>query len=261
MDYGKGCQSWTFVPETVILLIMDKQARQRTAQEVADFYESEGRMFSSKRGRSWNLMDLILQKVKPGDTLIDIGAGNGRLFDVLSVDISYLGVEPSLALRQQAEVRHGDRSNFRIMPGSLPRVDLPDKCADVIACIAVLHHVPSEEWRRRSIQEMHRLLKPGGWFIATVWNLRAKRFLSWNTFKHAWLRIGGVSGGDGGDLYYDWKAGSGLEKRYVHAYTLSEYRADFEPVFWDVEKIGAYDISGWCSWLKGRNLVAVVRKK
>lgn len=240
---------------------MESQARQRTAQEVADFYESQGRMFSSKRGRSWNLMDLIVQKVKSGDTLLDMGAGNGRLFDVLPASISYLGIEPSLALRQQAEVKNGDKPNFRMISGGLPRVDLPDKSADIITCVAVLHHVPSEEWRHRSIQEMHRLLKPGGWFIGTVWNLRARRFFSWHTFKYAWLRMTGVSGGDGGDLYYDWKAGSKLEKRYVHAYTLSEYRAGFDPALWDVEEIGAYDLSGWCPWFKGRNLVAVVKKK
>lgn len=253
--------AWTFALETVILIDMDTQARQRTAQEVADFYESQGQMFSSKRGRSWNLMDLIVQKVKPGDTLIDMGAGNGRLFDVLPANINYLGVEPSEALRQQAEARNGGHPNFKIISGSLPRVDLPDQCADLVACVAVLHHVPSQAWRHQAIQEMHRLLKPGGWLVCAVWNLRARRFFSWPTFKYAWLRAVGVPGGDGGDLYYAWKAGSKPEKRYVHAYTLAEYKNDFDPELWSLENIGAYDLSGWCHWFKGRNLVAVVRKK
>ncbi|MDD5726237.1 MAG: class I SAM-dependent methyltransferase [Patescibacteria group bacterium] len=240
---------------------MENGVRRKLAKEVADFYEKEGSAFSSKRTQPWNLMGLLTDRLKSGDLLVDIGAGNCRLADVIPSSVRYLGVEPSNSLRKEAQGRLSLRNNGEVVAGSLPKLDLQESYADAIACIAVLHHIPSQEMRTESIIELHRILKPGGLMLLTVWNPRAIRFFSWNTFKNAWLRLRGVKGGEPGDLYYPWKASGKLEERYVHAFTLSEFKSLFKPALWSIKKIGAYDKESWCSWIKGRNLVALVMKK
>jgi len=198
-------------------------------------------------------MKLLVDRVKPGDRVVDVGAGNGRLADVLPPGVEYLGVEPSSALRAAAK--------HNVVAGSLPHLDLPDGHADTVACIAVLHHIPSDEGRRAAVAELRRILKPGGTLLLTVWNLRARRFLSWLTFKHAWLRLAGVAGGETGDLMYPWRAAGQNENRYVHALTLGELKSLLDAKDWEVESIGAYDNGAWRSVLNGRNLVVLARRR
>ena len=240
---------------------MQNSIKSKLLREVKYFYEKEGRAFSCTRSYSWPLMDLFKKYLKSGDTLLDIGAGNGRLIESLSKDVNYIGIEPSLALRESAEKLYGDHNNFKMFEGSFPRVKVDDGLADILSCIAVFHHLPSRELREESVNELYRLLKKDGIAIVTVWNLRSKKFFSWNNFWHAWLRIPGVENGDWGDYYVSWKSTGKIEDRYVHAFTLKEFKKLFKKKNWDVLNIGAYDKKGWMSAWEGRNLVVVLRKK
>lgn len=233
--------------------MLEPEVKRKLSASVSRFYEIAGEAFASTRHGYWGAMDLLIKQIKPGDTVVDVGSGNGRLGDFLPPEVKYLGIEPSSSLRQA--------SKHPLIAGSLPHLDLPDGYADAVACLAVLHHIPSQDERKFSVVEMHRILKPGGLLLCTVWNLRARRFLSWRTFKSAWLRLPGFKGGESGDVLYPWRAESRNEGRYVHAFTMGEFRNLFDPTHWTVESIGAYDKNGWLHWSKGRNLVAVCRKK
>ena len=220
---------------------------------MARFYEEAGSAFASSRHAPWDVMDLLVKRVKAGDIVLDIGAGNGRLADVMPQGVNYFGIEPSSALRLA--------SKQPLRSGSLPHLEVPDNFADAAACIAVLHHIPSQEERAASVAELQRILKPGGLLLCTVWNLRAKRFFSWRTFLSAWLRIPGVPRGESGDMLYPWRAQGRNDERYVHAFALKEFKKLFNASQWKVEHTGAYGQGRWQHWLKGRNLVALVRKR
>jgi len=240
---------------------MENEIMKKLKNEVAGFYESEGNAFGHTRHHVWELMLDFMDRLKPGQTLVDVGAGNARLLDVVPEGVKYIGLEPSASLRDFAVRRLENHRESKIMAGEFPKLELPDNLADAITCIAVLHHVPSDAERWESIKELYRILKPSGIMILSVWNLRSKRFLSWEMIKHAWLRIPGFKGGDRGDLYYIWKAGKTPKNRYVHAFTLKEFKMLFDEKDWQVERIGAYDSRGWTSMFLGRNLVAIVRKQ
>lgn len=240
---------------------MNDELKKRLSQEVAEFYELEGEAFGHTRHHVWELMLDFMSKLRAGDVLVDVGAGNARLLDVVPRGVEYIGVEPSSSLREFAKRRLEKHKGSKILAGGFPKLNLPDNTADAITCIAVLHHVPSAENRKKAIAELRRVLKTGGKVIISVWNLRASRFLSWQTFKYAWLRLRGIAQGDQGDMYYIWKAGKTPRDRYVHAFTLKEFKSLFDEKDWDIEKIGAYDSKGWTNWFLGRNLVAVVSKK
>ncbi len=239
---------------------MKKETISKIKSEIAEFYESEGTAFGHTRHHVWELMMNFMSRLQKNNILIDVGAGNARLLDVVPQDVEYIGVEPSASLRRFAEYRLKKHKNAKMIVGELPKLALSNNIADAVTCIAVLHHIPSNEERQKSIKELHRILKPGGIMLLSVWNLRAKRFLSWKMIKNAWLRIPGFKGGDAGDFHYIWKAGKIPKNRYVHAFTLSEFVVLFDKQDWEIEKIGAYDSKGWTKWFLGRNLVAVVRK-
>jgi len=232
--------------------MLEPEVKRKLEADVARFYEQAGAAFASSRHAPWDVMDLLARQVKAGETLVDIGAGNGRLADVLPQGVNYVGIEPSSALRQA--------SKHSLRGGSLPHLDLPDDFADAAACIAVLHHIPSCEQRAASVAELQRILKPGGLLLCTVWNLRAKRFFLWRTFLSAWLRLPGVPHGEPGDLLYPWRAQGRNDERYVHAFTSHEFKHLFDAKQWIVEQSGAYGNGAWQYWTKGRNLVALVRK-
>jgi len=242
-------------------MMMENTVRRKLADEIAEFYETQGASFSSMRTRPWDLSNLVEGRVKSGDLLVDVGAGNARLIRVLPQGVRYLGIEPSSSLRTEAVNNLVNRTDAEIMSGSLPKLDLADRTVDVVACLAVLQHVPSREGRAESVRELHRILKPGGVLVCTVWNLRARRFWSWLTFRYAWLRLTGIEDGEPGDLNYTWKATGQTEYRYVHAFTLREFKDLFDPTLWTIERIGANDKQGWCHWFNGRRLAAMVIKK
>ncbi|MFA6447657.1 MAG: methyltransferase domain-containing protein [Patescibacteria group bacterium] len=240
---------------------MENEARRKLEQEVADFYEAQGKNFSQTRQANWPIFKLLERELKPGSTVVDVGCGNGRLLNVLSPGINYIGLEPSSSLLAEARKRFSNRPGVVFKPGSLPKLDLPNESADAVVCIAVMHHIPSLEQRAVALAEILRILKPGGIFICSVWNLRASRFFNFNTFLHAWLRDAGVPRGERGDMYMPWKMEGADAKRYVHAFTSKEWKELFDLKRWNIQEIGPYDNLGWCRLSSGRNLVAICKKK
>lgn len=240
---------------------MQKEVMRKLEQEVTDFYETQGKNFSQTRQANWPIFKLLERDLKTGSTVVDVGCGNGRLLNALPQHVNYIGIDPSNSLLTEARKKFGNRPDTSFAIGSLPKINLADETADAVVSIAVLHHIPSNEQRRASLGEMLRVLKPGGLLICSVWNLRAGRFFNKNSFLHAWLRTSGVKGGESGDMYVPWKMQGADAKRYVHAFTLKEWKELFDARKWNIQEIGPYDNLGWCSLLSGRNLVAVCKKK
>lgn len=179
---------------------MDQPLAKRLAQNVAEFYETHGEAFSRTRHQYWDVFEYIKSLCKPGDTLVDIGAGNGRLKNYLPDQLTYIGIEPSDSLRGN----HPD-----IQKGQLPELPLADNLADITTCIAVLHHVPPIELQR-SIQELIRVTKTGGYIVATAWHLDPKDHEA-------------VDEGVSGDVWIKWRAEGTNAKRYVHIFTTEEW--------------------------------------
>lgn len=69
------------------------------AQSVAKFYEDHGAAFAATRGSAWAELERAATLIKPGMTVVDVGAGNGRFSKLLPEGVTYIGVEPSSTLR------------------------------------------------------------------------------------------------------------------------------------------------------------------
>jgi len=229
-------------------------------RSVREFYEAHGAEFSATRRGAWDVMRLIQEVVQPGMTLVDVGAGNARLAREIPDDVRYIAIEPSSSMRQEAERFLVSRSVSNVRMGGFPRLPAEEGEADVVACLAVLHHLTLDA-RKAAVDELHRILKPGGTLVLTVWNLRSRRFFKPRVWLASWLRIGTVKEGGSGDVWISWQADDASVLRYVHCFTLKELRALFDETRWSIERCEPWGGGDRASILEGRNLVVVARKR
>ena len=106
---------------------------------------------------------MALPYIPPGGSVLDIGTGDGILFDRLKdCPPNSLGIDPTL----KSETR--SRRGIRLIPGYFP-ADLPPKTGtfDAIVMLAVLEHIPTNQFKSFS-SACHRMLRPGGRVIITV---------------------------------------------------------------------------------------------
>jgi len=178
--------------------------------------------FSKTRAYFWPDAKFLLDYIKEGDLVLDLGCGNGRAFrEIKEKGAEYVGVDFSEELIKEAKFIHTE-ADFRIANAlQLPFVD---EFFDKIYCFAVLHHIPSQQLRKEFMEEAQRVLKSGGILILTVWDLwsnpRAKKVLFRNRLKKLFF----ASSLGWNDIFYLWKDAGGeiLAKRYVHMFKQRE---------------------------------------
>ena len=106
----------------------------------------------------------FLPCLEPGMTLLDCGCGSGSITvglakavepgQVTGIDISEIEIE-----RCRKRAAENGITNIRFDVGNLYQLDYSDKSFDAIFSHNVLEHIPEPN---RAIEEMHRILKPGG---------------------------------------------------------------------------------------------------
>jgi SAM-dependent methyltransferase len=99
-----------------------------------------------------------------GATLLDIGCGTGAFLDALPPDVSYVGVDINPAYIETARRRYGNRGQFYCARAG-DEIDFAGDAFDVIAAIAVIHHLDDAEVSRL-LETAVRLLRPGGTFLS-----------------------------------------------------------------------------------------------
>lgn len=171
--------------------------------------------FSRTRRYLWpELVNLFRGYAKDNDRVLDIGCGNGRLLDLyVGMRVDYVGIDNSVGQIEEAIKRHPDKVFLKADALDLP---FPDNSFDKVFSIAVLHEIPSLEFRERFLQEANRVLKPGGLCFLTVWDLRDRTFL---TLKYSFLKLIKRSGLDWNDIFIPRK---NKTRRYYHVFSKKE---------------------------------------
>jgi len=209
---------------------MDKQTQEQLLKIVQQNYEDIADEFNQTRKKMlWPELLKLAGMVKDGDSVLDVGCGNGRLveaFKTLSID--YLGVDSSEKLIEAAkknfEASEPQVKSYKLKVGNVLKLDMIEKeNFDFIFCVAVLHHLPGKNLQIKGLEQMKNKLKPGGKIVLTNWNLWCQQKYFRIVLKFIWLKLIGKNKMDFGDVVFDWDKGI-VSQRYYHAFTKCELR-------------------------------------
>lgn len=207
---------------------MDKKYAKFLLEKTKEDYNLIAEDYARSRGRMWPEADFLFEKfITKGEKVLDLGCGTGRYFkSIKEKGADYFGVDNSQKMIEVAKERYPE-AKFQVADS----LNLPfsDKSFNKIYSIAVLHHIPSKEFRLKFLKEARRVLRQDGLLILTVWKFRAKKELSL-IFKYTILRLIGKSKLDWRDFFEPW--GKKIE-RYYHCFSKKELvslvkKADFE---------------------------------
>jgi SAM-dependent methyltransferase len=99
--------------------------------------------------------------IEPGRTVVDLGAGTGKLTRLLQpVGARVIAIEPIAEMR--AHINGAD-----VLDGTAEAIPLPDGSVDVVTVAQAFHWFDHD----RALPEIHRVLHEGGRLIL-VWNMR-----------------------------------------------------------------------------------------
>ena len=100
--------------------------------------------------------------LRPGQTVVDLGAGTGKLSGLLvPTGARVVAVEPVAEMRRLLERVAG----VEVLDGAAEAIPLPDASADAVSVAEAFHWFHSDE----ALGEIHRVLRPAC-ALALVWN-------------------------------------------------------------------------------------------
>ncbi|XP_029629565.1 alkylated DNA repair protein alkB homolog 8 isoform X1 [Salmo trutta] len=163
--YPSACDSQqpTAPPSPPSLPRSQTDACRLEAEFVHRVYEEIACHFSSTRHSPWPRVCHFLSSLEPGSILADVGCGNGK----------YLGVNPEVIAvgcdRSSALVQICSERGFQAFVSDALNVPLRSDTCDACISIAVIHHLSTQKRRQAVVEELVRLLRPGGRALIYVW--------------------------------------------------------------------------------------------
>lgn len=126
-------------------------------------YDAIAPHFSSTRFAKWPKVATFLNSLPSGSLVLDAGCGNGKYLG-FNPDCTFVGCDISEPLIKIC----ADRGHEVLVADA---VNLPYRTGfgDAAISIAVLHHLSTENRRKRAINELVRAVKKGGLILITVW--------------------------------------------------------------------------------------------
>jgi tRNA (uracil-5-)-methyltransferase TRM9 len=194
-----------------------------TRCDVRETYDRIGHHFAQTRAQPWPAVERFIEGAD-ATVGLDLGCGNARHAELLAARAEeVIGIDLSHAVLETAR----ERSRKHEFPLTLCQADataLPI-LSDSIDCavyIATIHHLPSREARLGSLNELARVLAPGGRALVSAWSTSHDRF----------------SRSDGFDTTVDWTLPGGeTVPRYYHIYDPAEFEADVRDSELGVERL------------------------
>jgi ubiquinone/menaquinone biosynthesis C-methylase UbiE len=124
-------------------------------------------------------LKVLRRFLKPTDQILDLGCGWGRItyamatsgYDVVGVDLS----KNLLTYARQRSVESGMKIRFD--QRSLKSIPYPDGSFDKVICLwGAYNHLPSTTEQINSMDEMFRVLQPGGMAFIEMGNGERKKY-------------------------------------------------------------------------------------
>ena len=222
-----------------------------------DFYDIIAPYFSDTRTFLWEDLRDFSQYITTGDTVLDIGCGNGRVYQLCeNLQVAYTGIDQSKALIAIARKNY-PQARFDI--GEMTTLPYANASFSVIICVATFNHLPTVATRLQALQEMKRVLKPGGIILMTNWNVlsdNAQKYIDKDKWK--------IVENSRQDVLVPWMTPIGEKlpgDRYYHGYELPELFDLFTQTGFIVEQQYYAKKGKRSDKVEGHNIVSIVRNQ
>jgi len=158
--------------------------------------------------------------------ILDLGCGNGRNlmpfsekgFECHGVDFSIEMLKNARSYFEKSELK----ADFQL--GELTDIPFEDNYFDYIICVASFHHLNKEK-QIKCLEEIKRVLKPGGKIYISVWNKWQDGF--WFSKK---------------EKYVKWRTRDCVIRRYYYLFSIFEFKKLLKKVGFKIdEAFGMFD--------------------
>jgi len=195
---------------------------EKVLNQVKDGYNKIADHFSSTRHAPWQEFELFADYIKPGQKILDLACGNGRLhkyFKDKKLEVDYSGLDNSENLIDICRQKYPEISDkFKV--GGMTKLPYQENQFDAVICIGSFHHLPSKKLRLKTLSEARRVLKPGGYLLMTNWHWQHWPFWK-HFFNNFWQKNSPL------DFFFPWKSADGQKQclRYYHVFTKKELKS------------------------------------
>ncbi len=163
-------------------------------------WDSIAESWNSFRQRPFYDFSDVIRRInlRKRSKILDVGCGNGRNLlpfkghDLYGLDFS----REMLMFAKKFSDKHD--LNIKLVQGDARSLPFKSNTFDLILSIAVLHHLRNP---LIALMEIHRVLKPGGTLVASVWNKWQSRFLVDSILRRR-------------EVFVPWRTGNVVYKRY-----------------------------------------------
>ncbi len=200
---------------------MSKNNPQKIIEKTRDDYDLIAKEWDLSRNRASQLKVNLVENIESKSKVLDIGCGNALMLPfVLKKDAFYCGLDISknlIEISKKKYIKEIEEGKAKFIVGQATKPPFQNEEFDFVISFAVLHHIPSEELRKKFFKEIMRISKPNAKVKITAWNL-------YNEWASDRFNIGSqLAGKQSGDAIVPWKATQGkIINRYLHQFSKEE---------------------------------------
>ena len=197
--------------------------------------------------RHWSIfrneLEVLAHRWQKG-RLLNTGCAHGPDFLPFKDSFKLYGVDFSdemLKLARKYSLKFD--FNVELSPADVRQLPYPDNSFDWAIAVATYHHIKGEQERLKALNELRRVLKPGGEAFITVWNRWQPRF---------WLKSK--------ELFVPWQKKDKALYRYYYLFSYAELEKMAKKASFQI--ISSFPESSYHFPLKvfSRNICLIVKK-
>lgn len=147
----------------------DRIAAKLEKEHVLQVYDQIAGHFSVTRHKPWPQVLEFVCSLPLGSMLLDVGCGNGKYMGH-NKQVFQVGCDTSFELMKICNAR-----GFEVLTCNCLKLPYRDSLFDAAVCIAVIHHLATEERRFAAIAEIVRVLSIRGRGLIYVWAMEQQR--------------------------------------------------------------------------------------
>lgn len=176
--------------------------------QVTDVYNEIASNFSKTRANKWSWVSEFVESNPKGSYMLDLGCGNGRNMNYEGY--KFIGLDSSREF-----VKICKSAGYDAEVCDMCYIPFDNETFDNILSIASFHHLSNEQRRIECLDEMYRVLKPGGSVLISVWSKEQPKQTK-RVFDNY------------GDVIVEWNNLDKIYNRYYYIFQLNELKTLFE---------------------------------